>query len=141
MSYKVSLSTEETYILADKMQEIKNRKLSRRLLAVSLRHFGYSMREISLLVGVSEKTVTTWIKQFLQGGFDQLLGLRYPEHRGSRLEPHKQAITDYWQAHPHARLADLQQWLAEIHGVHVELSWLSRYLDLHSLRPAGDADA
>ena len=44
MSYKIRLSTEEAYILADKMQEIQNKKLSRRLLAISLRHYGYKVR-------------------------------------------------------------------------------------------------
>jgi transposase len=133
MSYKIRLSTEETYILADKMQEIQNKKLSRRLLAISLRHFGYRIKEISLIVGTSEKTVTTWIKLFLEGGFDKLLKLNYQTDKESRLRPYKEAIRQYRLENPKARLLDLQQWLKEKHQVEVEFSWLYRYLQLHGL--------
>ncbi|MFK7924243.1 MAG: transposase [Bacteroidia bacterium] len=138
MSYKIQLSTEETYVLADKMQEVKNKKLSRRLLAISLRHFGYQIKEISLIVGTSEKTVTNWIKLFLEGGFDGLLKLKYQKDKDSRLRPHKAKIEQYFEEHPRARLADLQSWLAEQHQVEVEYSWLYRYLELHRLGPYAD---
>lgn len=138
MSYKIQLSTEETYVLADKMQEVKNKKLSRRLLAISLRHFGYQIKEISLIVGTSEKTVTNWIKLFLEGGFDGLLKLKYQRDKGSKLEPYKTTIEQYFSEHPRAKLADLQAWLAQNHQVKVEYSWLYRYLELHKIGPYAD---
>lgn len=128
MSYKVSLTTAESYILADKLQEIQNKKLSRRLLAISLRHYGYQVKEISTLIGVSEKTITQWIKLFLDGGFDALLALNYPKRRDSRLAPYEPHIRQFRKEHPKAKLEDLQQWLAETHGVEVEYSWLYRYV-------------
>jgi transposase len=133
MSYYVKLSTEETYILADKMKEITNKKLSRRLLAVSLRHFGYKMKDIALLTGVSEKTVTTWIKLFLEGGFDLLLAQNYIKDRDSRLTPHKKAIQKLRKDNPDIRLIDIQDWLNEKHGIEVEQSWLYRYIEHHGL--------
>ena len=133
MSYYVRLSTEETYILADKMKEVTNKKLSRRLLAVSLRHFGYKMKDIALIAGVSEKTVTTWIKMFLAGGFDLLLTQNYTKDRNSKLTQYKDAIRDYREANPDCKLADIQQWLLESHGVEVEQSWLFRYIENHKL--------
>ncbi|MEL6654678.1 MAG: helix-turn-helix domain-containing protein [Bacteroidota bacterium] len=138
MSYKIQLSTEETYILADKMQEIKNKKLSRRLLAISLRHFGYQIKEISLIVGTSEKTVTNWMKLFLEGGFDALLTLRYQKDKGSKLAPYKSQIEQYFSKHPKAKLADLQAWLQTEYELKVEYSWLYRYLELHRLGPYAD---
>ncbi len=133
MSYKIHLTTEETYILADKMKEIQNKKLSRRLLAISLRHFGYQVKEISLIVGASEKTVTNWIKLFLKGGFDLLLQLQYRTDKNSRLQPYQAEIVQWMEVHPHARLKELQDWLAQEHAVEVEYSWLYRYLQLHGL--------
>jgi len=133
MGYKVNLSTEESYILADKMKEINNKKLSRRLLAISLRHFGYKVKDICLIVGVSEKTLTTWIKLFLEGGFDRLLELNYPEKRKSKLTPYEAAIRTYRKEYPNARLEDLQEWLRSEQGVEVEYSWLYRYIERHSL--------
>ncbi|MEL6670969.1 MAG: helix-turn-helix domain-containing protein [Bacteroidota bacterium] len=133
VSYKIRLTTEETYILADKMQEVSQKKLSRRLLAISLRHFGYKIKDISLIVGVSEKTVTKWIKLFLEGGFDALLTLKYEPKESSRLQPHKEAIRQYRLAHPAARLEEVRRWLKEEKGVEVEYSWLYRYIDRYDL--------
>ncbi|MCI4668792.1 MAG: helix-turn-helix domain-containing protein [Bacteroidia bacterium] len=133
MSYKVNLTTEESYILADKMKETQNKKLSRRLLAISLRHFGYKVKDISLIVGVSEKTITSWIKMFLEGGFDQLLGLNYPKERQSMLAPYKEKIRTYRQEKPESKLEDLQKWLEEEHQIKVDYSWLYRYIELHKL--------
>ena len=115
------------------MQEIKNKKLSRRLLAISLRHFGYQVKEIALLVGASEKTVTKWIKLFLEGGFDGLLKLKYRSDKDSRLQPYKEVIIQFRKENPKARLVDLQTWLKTEHSVEVEYSWLYRYLQLHHL--------
>lgn len=133
MSYKIRLTTEESYQLADKMNEVGSKKLSRRLLAISLRHYGYPIKEIALLTGVSEKTVTAWIKDFLAGGFDRLLQLHYPKRKQSKLAPFEAAIRQYRAQHPEARLEDLQAWLKVVHGVEVEYSWLYRYLERHEL--------
>ena len=133
MSYKVNLTTEETYILSDKMKETTNKKQSRRLLAISLRHFGYKIKDISLITGVSNKTVTTWIKMFLEGGFEGLLQLDYKPRFNSKLAPYQEEIRHYRQENPDALLADLQDWLKEKHGVEVEYSWLYRYIERHQL--------
>ena len=115
------------------MQELGEHRDSKRLLAISLRHFGYKVKDIALLTGRSEKTVTNWIKLFLEGGFEQLLAHHYPKDRGSRLSPYKAAIRQYRRNHPRHKLEDLQQWLKEEHGVEVEYSWLFRYIGLHNL--------
>ncbi|RMG69906.1 MAG: hypothetical protein D6722_09435 [Bacteroidetes bacterium] len=133
MSYKVSLSTEETYLLADYMQAAQTKKQTRRLLAISLRHFGYQVQDIARVVGVSEKTVTTWIKLFLEGGFDALVAFHYPEKRQSQLEPYTEAIRSYQKEHPEATLKDLHAWLAETQQLEIDYSWLYRYVTRHGL--------
>lgn len=133
MSQKVKLSTEETYILADKMKSIEDKKLSRRLLAISLRHYGYKIKDISTLTGVSKRTVSTWISMFLKGGFEALLTLHYPERELSRLSPYKEAIKRYRADHPEATLKEVQEWLLSRHQVSVEYSWLSRYIRYYQL--------
>ncbi len=135
MSYRIKLSTEESYFLADKMQTVANKKLSRRLLAISLRHYGYSVRQVALLTGVSTKTVSGWLKLFVEEGFDGLLSLNYPKERNSRLQPYQSQIQEFWEEHPEATLQQLQAWLKNEHQLEVEYSWLYRYLDLHQLLP------
>lgn len=134
MSHKIHLSLEETYQLADRMEQTKNRKLSRRLLAISLRHFGYKVKDIAAITGVSERTVTKWLKLYLEGGLDALLEQHYQKERGSVLAPHQEAIIQYFQDHPTARLEELQQWLKAEKGVEVEYSWLYRYLERKGIR-------
>lgn len=129
MSYKVSLTTAQSYELADLLQEIQSKKLSRRLLAISLRHYGYKVKDISKIIGVSEKTITQWIKLFLAGGFEALLALHYPKRRDSRLAPYEEAIRTFRADHPQAKLEALQLWLKEVHQVEVEYSWLYRYIE------------
>lgn len=133
MSYKLRLTTEETYILADKMKAITQKKLSRRLLAISLRHFGYKVKDISLIIGASEKTITTWIKKFINGGFDELLDMQYPKDRNSKLAPYQDVIRSYRAENSESSLESLQEFLSAEHGVDVEYSWLYRYVTLHEL--------
>lgn len=133
MSHKIHLTLAETYLLADRMAQTKNKKLNRRLLAVSLRHFGYKIRDIAAVTGVSERTVTKWMKLFLESGIDGLLEQHYPAERGSVLQPHRESIRQYWQDHPDSRLEDLQAWLASEKQVAVEYSWLYRYLERNGL--------
>ncbi len=130
MSQHVSLSTEETYVLADLMNEISDKRLNRRLLCISLRHFGYKVAEISILLGVSERTISGWIKLFLAGGFDKLLELRYAGTRDSRLNEVRGKLSTYLAANPKANVRDIQFWLAQ-EGVEISHSWLYRWLKLH----------
>ena len=130
MSQKVSLSTEETYILADLMKSITDKRLNRRLLCISLRHYGYRIREISIILGVSERAISGWISRFLAGGFDALLATNYHRVRNSMLNAHRSEIIAYLAAHPEANVRDVQQWLAD-RGQVIDHSWLYRWLHLH----------
>lgn len=134
MSHKIHLSLEETYQLADRMEQTRNRKLSRRLLAISLRHFGYKVKDIAAITGVSDRTVTKWFKLYLEGGLDALLEQHYKKERGSVLQPHKEAIIEYFELNPTAKLEELQHWLNAEKGVEVEYSWLYRYLERKGIR-------
>lgn len=128
MKTRVRLTLSQKYELADRLKATQNKKLSKRLLCISLRHYGYKISHISSIQGVSERTVTTWIQLFLEGGFDRLMELRYPRHRSSKLTPYLPAIKTWLAAHPHATLEDLQAHLQEQHGLEVEYSWLYRFL-------------
>ncbi|MEO1451015.1 MAG: helix-turn-helix domain-containing protein [Bacteroidota bacterium] len=135
MAYKIRLTTEETYLLADYMQAATQKRQSRRLLAISLRHYGYAVQDIAKLTGVSQRTVTNWFKRYLAGGLDALMTFEYPKDRNSRLSPLVADIQLYWLDHPQAQIKDLQDWLDRTHQVQVEHSWLYRYLELHDLLP------
>ncbi|WNJ17479.1 helix-turn-helix domain-containing protein [Pontibacter sp. G13] len=133
MSYRIRLTTDQTYQLADLMQETQSKKLSRRLLALSLRHYGYPVHQIAKMIGVSEKTITNWMKQFLEGGFEGLLSLHYPKNKGSKVAPYLDRIQVWKETHPEGTLLELQAWLRDTHHLEVEYSWLYRYLVHHEV--------
>ncbi|MEL6132849.1 MAG: helix-turn-helix domain-containing protein [Bacteroidota bacterium] len=129
MSYPIKLSLDESYELADRMKVVKNKKQSRRLLALSLRHYGYKVKDIAPIVGVSEKTITEWMKRYLEGGFEGLLAMNYPDRRGSKLAEYEEAIRQQLTQNPKIQLVEIQRWLLETHRLEVEYSWLYRYLE------------
>jgi transposase len=133
MSYRVKLNSEAAYQLADAMQQTADKKRSRRLLAISLRHYGYPVHEIAKLLNVSEKTVTSWIRKYLGSGLDGLLELQYPRKKNSRLAPYETAIREFRAQFPDATREALHTWLADSQGVEIDYSWLCRYLDRHGL--------
>lgn len=110
------------------MKRATDKKVSRRLLAISLRHFGYPVEEIGRITGVSSRSVTNWLRRFQDQGLEGLMRLDYPTDRGSRLEAHQEAIQAYVIQHPKAKIAEIQQWLSDERGVTVEFSWLYRYV-------------
>jgi len=134
MSYKIRLSTQQSYELADHMNAISNKKLLRRLLAISLRHYGYPVKEIAALTGVSTKTITNWMKIFVEKGFEGLLETHYPKRRDSILQPYEAVIRSFFESNPKGRVEDLQAYLLEKHDIKVEYSWLYRYITLHELK-------
>ncbi len=128
MDPKFTLDTNIAYRLADEMKRATDKKVSRRLLAISLRHFGYPVEEIGRITGVSSRSVTNWLRRFQDQGLDGLMRLDYPTDRGSRLEAHQEAIQAYVIKNPKAKIGEIQQWLSSERGVTVEVSWLYRYV-------------
>lgn len=131
MAHKIRLTLDQQYELADLMQTHKGKKLSRRLLAISLRHFGYTIKEISLLTHVSERTVTNWMKLFAEGGFESLLTLQYKGTPHSKLDPFKAHIQTFLESYPNASIKDLHRFLQKEYQLKVDYSWLYRYVHAH----------
>jgi len=128
MKSRIRLTLSQKYELADRLRLAENKKVSKRLLAISLRHYGYKIADIAKIQDVSERTVRSWIRLFQEGGFDKLTQLRYDGDRHSRLQPYLGHIRRWKHAHPQGSLLELQQYLKEEHGLEVEYSWLYRWL-------------
>ncbi len=131
MAYSIRLTTDQQYQLADLMQTHKDKRQSRRLLAISLRHFGYSIKEIGLLTHVSDRTVSSWMKLFYEGGFDALLELKHKGNPDSKLTAYHSHIKAFFAHQEGASLKALHTHLVEEHQLSVDYSWLTRYMKVH----------
>lgn len=137
MSYKVELTEEENEKLAFLLKSIKDPKLYRRLLAISLRNKNYSFKEICVILQVSHKTATEWVKLFLDEQFEGLLTLNYSQNRTSKLDPYLSSIQAFVESYPDAKLKDIHHYISTELAVEVDRSWLYRYLIQHHLLEKG----
>ncbi len=133
MKNRIRLSLSQKYELADRLNATENKKLTKRLLCISLRHYGYKISDIANIQGVSERTISNWIQLFLSGGFDELLALKYSRRKSSRLEPYLDSIKNWIAMHPDKKLEELQSYLKEELGLEVEYSWLYRFVKSRGL--------
>ncbi len=133
MSYRVALTEAETEELAHLLKTVKDPKLYRRLLVISLRNKNYSFKEICIILQVSHKSATEWVKLFLDQKFEGLLTLHYPQHRTSKLDLHLPKLKEYTEAHPEKGITEIYRFVSDHLNIKVDQSWLYRYLIQHKL--------
>lgn len=133
MKTRIRLTLSQKYELADRLKATNSKKLTKRLLSISLRHYGYKISDIAKIQGVSERTVSSWVQMFLKGGFDQLLSLNYESTKPSRLDPYIDDIKNWRQQNPDKTLEELQQYLKDSFQMEVEYSWLYRFVKKREL--------
>jgi transposase len=140
MSYHITLNVEAQRKLGRLLRTVSHDRSYRRLLCISLRANGYPFKDICAILQISHKSATEWVKQYLAGGFEGLLKDHYPQRRPSRLDPYRDALRAYLQAHPQASVREVQAFLLTEHQLTVEASWLNRYLARH-LPKGGSSEA
>lgn len=128
--YHVRLTAEQRQELQRRTREPGVKPRTRdRLEMVRLSDSGWSIPTIARHLGVNERRVRFWIKQFITGGFDSL-----PDqpHRGrqSLLTPElRQALRQELQKGERTWTAgQLAEWLAEQRGVRLSPDWLGELL-------------
>jgi transposase len=128
--YRVHLTEEQRTELQRRTRDPKTRPRTRdRLEMVRLADAGWSVPKIAAHLGISEKRVRHWVKQFLGGGFAALPDQPHPGQQ-SRLTPAlvaalRQKIEGSLRTWTAAQLA---AWLAEEHGVRLTPDHLGRRL-------------
>ena len=89
--------------------------------------------EISLILGVTNDTLTDWRVIFREGGFKELCKLNYDGRRTSKLEKYKKDIQSLEKDKGFSRLKDLQHWLKKEHNIETCISNLFYFCKKNSI--------
>ena len=84
-------------------------------------------QEIRRLCQISKTTLTTYLKQYLEGGVAQLQRLDY-HGQPSALNPHGASVESYFQAHPAKTIAEAQAKIKELTGIERSPSQVNAFL-------------
>jgi transposase len=128
--YRVHLSDEERQELQRRARTLGVRPRTRdRLEMVRLSAAGWSVPQIARHLGMCEKSVRSWLRTFLEEGFDALLD-QPPTGRTSRLTPAiREAVRQEFAKGDRTWTAQqVAEWIAERFGMAVSLSHLRRLL-------------
>ncbi len=131
--YIIDFSDDIVQELDHHLASERDAKIYKRLQCLNLKKRGYNHDQISSILGVSQNTITEWLKLFMEHGFEGLSTLCYEGRRISKLEPYRNKIKEHIEKEMVPTLGALQHWLKEKFEVEVEQSWLSRWLKKNSI--------
>lgn len=124
------------------IKEIKKRKLKeqsakifKRLLAMELRYYGTSCKNVAEIVGVCIDTISDWTNLYLSGGLETLCSLEYEGRRPSKLESYAPAMKAKVEEESISTILQMKTWLKKEHNVEVEESWLFRFCKKNFIFP------
>ncbi len=132
MKYEIFLTTKELKKLKELKKKYKDKRIFKRLHSIELKNEGMVNRRIAESLDVSERTIITWYKIFIEGGFDELCRFHYKPKK-SYLEKYSDKIEEYINEENISSSNKLQKILLERHGVVVPTSTIRGYLKKNSL--------
>jgi transposase len=128
--YRITLTDEQRTELRQRTRQRGLAPSTRdRLEMLRLADAGWSAPRIALHLGQHEQTVRTWLKAFLERGFDALVN----KPRGGKSSALTPAIldavrTELAKAERTWTAAQLTNWIAQHHGVHLSVDRVRRHL-------------
>jgi len=78
---------------------------------------GLAHQEIRRLCDISKTTLTTYLKQYIEGGVERLQQLDY-QGQPSLLNQYASSLEDHFKAHPPQTIAEAQSKIQQITGIH-----------------------
>ena len=86
-----------------KLLEHSNKLVRRKALVLILKSEKMPHKQIARIVGVTEDTITSYLKSYMKGGLPELILNKYRKPESS-LEPFNQSIMDYFDTNPPQKL-------------------------------------
>jgi transposase len=124
--YKIKLSKTERVYIQRLKKRTGDKRIFRRLQALTLKAQGKSHQEIADTAGVSVDTVTDWLGIYLEKGLTELCRPIDYDRRQSVIDPHIADVKRLIQERLVSTLAELQILLKREFSIDLEQSWLSR---------------
>ncbi len=84
--------------------------------AVYLKSQGLSHKEIARLTRISGNTLRRYLREYLEGGIEQLKELKFYTPK-SELEAHREDLEAYFRAHPPATITEAMAKIEELTGI------------------------
>jgi len=91
-------------------------KVQQKMEVLYLKSQGLAHQEIRRLCNISKTTLTTYLKQYLEGGTERLKQLDY-HGQPSELNQHTSSIETYFQGHPPQTIAEAQAKIYDLTGI------------------------
>jgi transposase len=102
-------------------------KVQHKMEVLYLKSQGVAHQEIRRLCNISKTTLTTYLKQYMEGGVERLKQLDY-RGQPSELNPHAASVETSFKAHPPQTIAEAQAKIHEITGIHRSPNQVNAFL-------------
>jgi transposase len=102
-------------------------KVQQKMEVLYLKSQGLAHQEIRRLCDISKTTLTTYLRQYLAGGLEQLKQLDY-RGQPSALNAHAASVETYFAVHPPQTIAEAQAKIAEITGIYRSPNQVNAFL-------------
>lgn len=102
-------------------------KVQQKMEVLYLKSQGLAHQDIRRLCNISKTTLTSYLKQYLEGGIERLKQLDY-QGQPSELNAHAASVETYFRDHPPQTIAEAQAKIAEITGIHRSPNQVSAFL-------------
>lgn len=105
-----NISAEEAEAIREKRNEIKDKKVDKRLYSVQLRGEGHKNPEIAKKLDTSPKVVSRWVAAFRNGGIDALLSGKFGgNHRNATDEEELSFIEQFKTAAENGQIISVSE--------------------------------
>ena len=131
--YDINFSKTKLKAIKRKKKEVKDKRILRRLYCLELKAKGMPHKEIADSIGVSQDTITIWVKRYIQKGLNGLCTPINHDRRSSRIDPHIKKIKALVKDQTITTLAELHTLLKNDFDIIIEESWLSRLCKKNSI--------
>jgi transposase len=102
-------------------------RVQQKMEVLYLKSQGLAHQEIRRLCDISKTTLTTYLKQYLEGGVERLQQLDY-QGQPSLLNQHASSVEDYFRAHPPQTIAEAQLKIQQMTGIQRSPNQISAFL-------------
>ena len=125
----INFSQEEINQLNYERYHHPHPQVQKRMEVLYLRPQGLSHQEIRRLCLLSKTTLVSYLRQYQQGGIEQLKHLNY-KGQPSQLNKHAQTIESYFKEHPPRTVAQAQAKIEELTGIKRSLKFIVKVFTL-----------
>jgi transposase len=125
---QIELSAETIKTLDYERYHYPEPRVQRKLQVVWFKSQKLPHRQIAHLAGVTPNTVTKYLREYQQGGLEQLKVIATP-HPKSLLEEHKGTLESYFATHPPATIKEAMAKIEELTGLKRSQTQVRRFME------------